>query len=156
LHSSLLVREIITMAGINDPLRKRVILAARFCVGSLFRHQGRIPGKKAGEGLDCVGLVLFAGRAIGCALEDNPVYGPVPGRNQLESAARTAGLIPVPSGAAVPGDILLIRPRRLVRHAAILTDRGMIHADGRLGRVVEQGIGALENHLVFRYPVIGG
>ena len=143
------------MAAINDPRRKKAILAARFCVGSLFRHQGRIPGKKAGEGLDCVGLVLYVGRQIGCVLEDRMTYGPVPGRGQLESAARAAGLLPVAEGAEKPGDIILIRPRRFVQHAAILTDRGMVHADARRGVVVEQGIIPDQIASIYRFPILG-
>ena len=143
------------MEVINDPLRKEAILAARFCVGSLFRHQGRIPGKKAGEGLDCVGLVLFVGRQIGCILRDNPTYTALPGRGQLESAARTAGLLPVAKDAGKPGDIFLIRPRRIIQHAAILTDRGMVHADARRGAVVEQGYNPDRIASIYRFPILG-
>ncbi|WP_321397406.1 NlpC/P60 family protein [Emcibacter sp.] len=146
------------MVRISEPLRKRAILAARFCVGSLFRHQGRIPGKKAGEGLDCVGLVLYVGRQICFEMEDHATYRPVPGRGQLESAASKAGLVPLSAKDRQPGDVVLIRPRRLVQHTGILTDKGIVHADARLGCVVEQGIGQFPEEQItkaFRFPVTG-
>ncbi|WP_417319812.1 NlpC/P60 family protein [Emcibacter sp.] len=146
------------MVGTNDPLRKKAILAARFCVESLFRHKGRIPGKMAGEGLDCVGLVLYVGRQIGYVMEDWPYYTAVPRPGQLESAAREAGLQPVARDHLKPGDIVLIRPGRHVQHAGILTERGLIHADARLGRVVEQSLSAFDAGQIthhFRYPVLG-
>jgi hypothetical protein len=38
---------------------------------------------------------------------------------------------------AKPGDVLLFQPRTGQLHLGFLTDRGMIHADARLRKVVE-------------------
>ncbi|MEJ6846758.1 hypothetical protein [Sinorhizobium fredii] len=54
----------------------RFVHEARKCVGTPYRHQGRL----IGVGLDCVGVILHTMQASGCDLmgfEDYP-YGPVP------------------------------------------------------------------------------
>ncbi|WP_138379151.1 NlpC/P60 family protein [Luteithermobacter gelatinilyticus] len=121
--------------------RKNAILAARFCLGTPFRHQGRIPGQKPGAGLDCVGLILYVGRRIGCALDDHRDYRRFPRPGELEQAAQRAGLIERAVTAALPGDVVLLALDNSLdnslRHAGLLSEQGLIHACGRRGRVVE-------------------
>jgi cell wall-associated NlpC family hydrolase len=43
-----------------------IIAAARACLGTPFRHQGRLPG----IGLDCAGVALHVAQAVGCGTLD--------------------------------------------------------------------------------------
>jgi hypothetical protein len=105
-----------------------VIAAARACLGTRFRLHGR-----SREGLDCVGLAAMAygkaGVPAGYAL-----CGGDPG--QTAAAIDGFGLARV-TDPPRPADLLLLRVGPHQLHLAILTDRGFIHADARLRRVVE-------------------
>ncbi|MDH7639574.1 peptidoglycan endopeptidase [Sphingomonas oryzagri] len=111
------------------PDEATVIAAARACVGARFRLHGRFPA----NGLDCIGLAAVAyGRdrvPTGYALR-----GGDPAR--VAAGIEAAGFVPV-EGAARPADLLLLLPGPHQLHLAILTDRGFIHADAGLRRVVE-------------------
>jgi cell wall-associated NlpC family hydrolase len=111
------------------PDEATVIAAARACVGTRFRLHGRSPE----TGLDCIGLAAVAyGRKrvpTGYALR-----GGDPAR--VTAGIGTAGFVPA-EGAPRPADLLLLRPGPHQLHLAILTDRGFIHADAGLRRVVE-------------------
>ncbi|WP_426165812.1 peptidoglycan endopeptidase [Sandarakinorhabdus sp. DWP1-3-1] len=111
--------------------------AARACVGTRFRPQGRTPGL----GLDCVGVVLHAARAAGVVPVAVPAYalsGETAG--MLVAALADAGCRVVPCAAA--GDILVLAPAARQRHLAIVTPAGAVHAHAGLGRVVEGPIDA--------------
>ena len=105
-----------------------IVAAARACIGARFRLHGRA----LETGLDCVGVVALAyGRErvpAGYALRGGDVADVV-------AAIAAAGFdrVAVPQ----PGDLLLLAPGRYQHHLAILTDRGFIHADAGLRRVVE-------------------
>lgn len=111
------------------PHEAAVVAAARACLGTRFRLHGR----SAANGLDCVGLAAIAyGRdrvPAGYALRGGDPA-------MLVAGAEAAGLIPA-EGASRPADLLLLRPGPHQLHLAILTDRGFIHADAGLRRVVE-------------------
>ncbi|WP_404336211.1 peptidoglycan endopeptidase [Sphingomonas sp. MMS12-HWE2-04] len=109
------------------------LAAARGALGARFRLHGRT----VAGGLDCVGLVALALRAEGFT-------GEVPSGYALRSgdAARAvraiegAGLVRVE--AALPGDLMLLRPGPGQLHFAIRSEAGIIHADAMLRRVVER------------------
>jgi cell wall-associated NlpC family hydrolase len=109
-----------------------IVAAARSCVGTRFRPQGRVPGL----GLDCVGVVLVAAAAAGVGLAMVPAYA-LAGDNValLDDGLAAAGCLPV----AVPlsGDILILAPAAARRHLGVVTPGGMVHAHAGLGRVVE-------------------
>ena len=104
--------------------------AARGCVGTRFRPQGRDPR----AALDCVGR---AGVALG--VEGLPTGYALRGGDPATAAAviAAAGLRPVAADAAAEGDLLLLATGPAQLHFAVLTDTGFVHADARLRRVVE-------------------
>ncbi len=105
-----------------------IVAAARACVGARFRLHGR----SVETGLDCVGVVALAyarERApAGYALRGGDV-GDVMAAIEAAGFARTDALH--------PGDLLLLAPGPYQHHLAIRTDRGFVHADAGLRRVVE-------------------
>jgi lipoprotein Spr len=108
---------------------KEVVRRARALIGVRFRPQGR----NLETGLDCIGLVAAAVgvegvpqdyRLRGCNLAD------------LANALQKAGLRA--SSPTAPGDVIAMRPGAEQVHLGIWTGSGIIHADARLGRVVER------------------
>lgn len=110
-----------------------IVAAARACIGTRFRPQGRTPGLA----LDCVGVALVAARAAGVAV-DVPPYGlggdGEPGFDTLPAAA---GFVPLDPAGVAPGDLLVLAPSPGRRHLAIVTPAGIVHAHAGIGRVVE-------------------
>ena len=109
-------------------------LAAEGLAGTRFRLHGRDPA----TGIDCVGLVVAALAHIARTVpEPNGLYAL---KNSAIDRAlalpRLAGLIAV-SGAAMPGDVVLVRVGPAQCHVLILLagDR-FVHAHAGLGRVV--------------------
>ena len=100
-------------------------------VGTRFRQQGR----SAANGLDCLGLVLLSHRL---ASAEAPNDYRLRGEHRdafLSKAERWFRKIPGRSGK--PGDVLAMAPAKDQLHLGILTANGFIHADAKLGRVVE-------------------
>lgn len=102
-----------------------VVIAARQCLGTPFRHQGRIPG----VGLDCLGLILYVGNSVGMPLKAPSVYPEDPAHQGLLAGAEAnENLVRITDLTALqPGDILLIRIGTPVRHLAIYTGPTIIH-----------------------------
>ncbi len=116
-----------------------IVAAARGCVGARFRLHGR----SIAGGLDCVGVVARAYRLVappaGYALR-----GGDPDRIVAAIVAQGFRGTPV----AHPGALLLLAAGPFQHHLAVTTERGFVHADAGLRRVVETP-GAP------RWPVIG-
>ena len=126
------------------PDQASIVAAARACVGARFRLHGR----SIATGLDCVGVAALA-------------YGRdhVPARYALRGgdvrdvivAIEAAGF--VRTEAPAPADLLLLAPGPYQHHLAILTDRGFVHGDAALRRVVETpGVPAWPLVAVWRLP----
>lgn len=113
--------------------RAAVIAHARACLGTRFRHQGRLPG----VGLDCVGLIVHVVRAMGIGDYDYIHYGRLPYGGTLEHHLGKAGLTVIDQAQALPGDVLLFKFDAAPQHVAIMTGHGMIHAYLLARRVVE-------------------
>lgn len=110
-----------------------VIAAARQCIGTPFHHQGRL----AGVGLDCIGLVVHALRAVGMTVQDQTNYGKQPDGSALAEALLAHGAITVPSEERKGGDILLFRFHDEPQHVALATEKNdFIHAYAPAGKVV--------------------
>ena len=111
--------------AIEDAVRARAL------IGVPFRAQGRMPER----GLDCVGLVLSACEFPTDMVEPNyrlrGNYGAV-AVNQLFRHFRR-----VSRGQRRVGDVLFMLVADDQLHFGVLTDRGFVHADARLRRVVE-------------------
>lgn len=113
----------------SPDLGGRLVDAARGCVGTPFHHGGRVKG----VGLDCVGLLVVAGRECGLEIEDDPFYPPNDDnferlRPALERHCRKVML----GDDMRPGDVVLFRriggPRPLFNHVGIFTGGGFVHA----------------------------
>lgn len=119
-------------------IKRRIVVAARACLGTPFRHQGRAPG----VGLDCAGLAVVALQSAGVEVRDYRGYGRIPNDGRLRRAIdEQPGLESVPVDKAEPGDVLLLRFAGVPAHIGILTAPGiMIHAYEQIGRVVEHRI----------------
>lgn len=115
--------------------RAEIVAEARRWLGTPYHHEGRV----LGHGVDCIGLVLCVAQACGVAVDEQTGYARVP-----DEARLLAGLdryaLRVPLDQAQPGDIVAIPFIRKVRHLAILTDKGMIHAYETAGGVVEHAV----------------
>ncbi len=108
-----------------------IVAAARGCLGTRFRAQGRLPG----TALDCVGVALVAAQAAGCR-PAVPVYA-LGGDHEARLDAVVAALGCRRLAAAEPGDLVVLAPAPNRRHLAIATPAGLVHAHAGLGRVVE-------------------
>lgn len=113
--------------------REDVVREARSWLGVRWRHQGR-----SRAGVDCGGLVVMVGRALGLLpveadMKGYPVY---PDGRTLDDVCRRY-LVPK-IGEALPGDVPLMRPAMSVPwpcHLGIVTELetgelGLIHSYG--------------------------
>ena len=104
---------------------------ARALVGVRFRPQGRDPE----TGLDCVGMILRA-----CAIDSAAVRSNYALRGDHAHELKSAlGALcrRVMTAQAREGDILLMAAGPRQMHLGIRTERGVVHADAKLRRVVE-------------------
>ncbi len=108
---------------------ERAVAAARGALGARFRLHGRT----ADGGLDCVGLA-----AIALGVDAAPRGYALRSGDGARAAAmlRAAGL--GACEAPSPGDVLMMRSGPGQLHLAVWTGDGIVHADARLGRVVER------------------
>lgn len=104
---------------------------ARALVGTRFRAQGR----DAATGLDCAGLAIAAFK-LPCDdfRRDYRLRGEH--RRELESVL-VRDFRRVARAQCQPGDIMVLGVASDQLHLAIRTAAGFVHADARLGRVVE-------------------
>lgn len=102
-----------------------IINAARQCLGTRFRHQGRI----AGVGIDCAGVAIHVARQIGAGHLDVSGYGRNPANGQLEQSLDIQPCLErVTLSDRAPGDLLLMRFAREPQHVAICAGDTIIHA----------------------------
>src|SRR5438034_10631009 len=99
------------------PTRAEVVERARACIGTPFRHQGRLPGR----GLDCVGIVIHVANALGFKESfDFRVYSRFPDQILVmgmlgEHLDRLGSIL-----EAGDGDVLLMVDDRWSVHVGIL------------------------------------
>lgn len=117
-----------------------ILAAARACIGTPFRHQGRLPG----VALDCAGLVIAVAQAVGADYYDVPGYGLRPAGGLLESSLDGQPCLePVLTAQRQPGDILLMRFATEPQHLSIFTGETLIHAYSNVGKVCEHRLSAV-------------
>lgn len=109
-----------------------IVAAARNALGTPFLHQGR----RAGQGLDCAGLIIHVAQAIGADYHDQTGYGRVPANGLLESALDDQPCLDRVREAR-PGDVLLMRFRGDPQHLAIFAGNTIIHSYSAVGKVCE-------------------
>lgn len=114
--------------------------AARAYLGVPFRHQGRDPA----IGIDCIGLIVLAGRDAGMAFPafDRTDYGTEPVDGMLQEMLRLAFGPPV--SPMQVGDVVAIDFKGVVRHVGIVGQHpqglSLIHTNMAVGRVTEARI----------------
>ncbi len=119
------------------PHQAAIIAAARECIETPFRHQGRIVGRA----LDCVGLGCHILSRLQLPYIDQQGYPRLPFKGQLESAIASQPHLMEVDDEAQPGDIFLMRFGREPQHIAIMTDRGtIIHSWEQAGKCCEHDI----------------
>lgn len=118
----------------------------RACIGLPWRHMGRA-GLPYGHqtGLDCVGLLVRAARAVGRTVDDLEHYAREPDGSLQQRLQAHLG----PPGAIVPGSIVLIRFRQ-PQHVGYITQAStVIHAyNGGDRVVVEHPLGLWADRIV--------
>jgi len=106
-------------------------LRARRLVGTRFRPQGRT----VQTGVDCVGLVLATFEIADSAIRRN--YR-LRGNHRSEIVAHLSNHFRrVRSSELRSGDVFLLSVASDQFHLAVRTDSGFVHADAKVGRVVE-------------------
>lgn len=142
------------------PLRRAVVDGARALLATPFVHQARLPG----VGIDCIGVPIVVGRALGLVAPDFDIRGyprTPDGKTLVEQAARFTTRIN--RAEMQPGDMIAVRWGLDPQHVGILGDYvhgglSLIHAYGEVdggGSVIETHYGpSLQRRLVavFRLP----
>lgn len=120
-------------------MREKIIEKAREWIGTPYHHHQA----KMGIGVDCIGLVVEVGRALGIEGSFNPIsFIPYMGYSRNPNPNRMIkGMEKFLTRVDVPqmGDIAWIEPRRgLPCHLAIKSGNNtIIHACAVAGRVIE-------------------
>ena len=135
----------------NNILRQQIIQSARKRIGTPFKHQGR----KAGVGLDCIGLVVDVFKEFNPSIieHDNTAYSRIPSNNKLKEALDLI-LQPLDIYQAEAGDIILFTYGKQPQHVGILSEIGVIHAYSSVGRVIETSISKNDFRIVSAYSVL--
>jgi NlpC/P60 family putative phage cell wall peptidase len=116
-----------------------VVAEARRWIGTPWRHQARLRG----IGVDCGGLVIGVGQALGLPVQDHPPgYARLPDGVSLRACVE-GQCTRIPE--LEQGAILLLRWEADPQHLAIVSMLpegfiGMIHAWAGIRRVVEHGL----------------
>ena len=120
-------------------MRSEIVAEARTWLDTPYLHQGR----RKGHGVDCLGLIVGVGKALGLLDYDNRAYSPQPDAVTLK---RLCDRHLACRDDLRPGSIALlwIQRRDLPQHMAIVTDLpgrlGIVHAHQRLGAVREHSL----------------
>lgn len=110
-------------------LREIIVSTARGYLGVPYMHQGRTR-----HGLDCVGLVLMVAHDLNLSDFDIDHYSRVPsGRMMVRKINEQCSRLKL--SEIKPGDLLHIAYEKQPQHLALVTDKGMIHADNLRGVV---------------------
>lgn len=114
----------------------KIIECARECLGTPFRHQGRL----IGVGMDCAGLIAHVLNSFGLPCIDEKGYPrtPVDGKIKriLDAEPSLERINELEAGC-----VILFRITKEPQHVAIYTGSGIIHSYLAVGEVVESGIG---------------
>jgi len=128
----------------------RIIELARECMGTPFKHQGRI----AGVALDCAGLVVHILKSLGLPYLDDKGYPRGPFDGQLERILEAEpSLVKVPKEDMQAGDVLVLRITKAPQHLGIFTGSTVIHTYADTGRVVEQRFANWRRNITHVYRI---
>jgi len=117
-----------------------IIAAARQCLGTPFRHQGRL----LAFGLDCAGVAIHVAREIGAGVIDVSGYGRTPANGQLERSLDSQPCLErIFLEDRQAGDLLLMRFASEPQHLAIFAGETIIHAYEAAGLCCEHRLSGL-------------
>lgn len=114
-----------------------IIGAAMECMGTPFRHQGRV----LGLGMDCAGVLVHCFARLGLPFNDEMGYPRNPYDGQLDKIlAAQPSLVEIDKAAARRGDVLSMRissaPQHIAIHAGQVRGRDyIIHGSSEHGKV---------------------
>ena len=130
-----------------------IIAAARQCLGTPFRHQGRL----LAFGLDCAGVAIHVARQIDAGVIDVSGYGRTPANGQLERSLDSQPCLErVANHDRAAGDLLLMRFASDPQHLAIFAGETIIHAYEAAGICCEHRLSGLwESRIVRVYRFRG-
>lgn len=112
-------------------LRRELVREARTYIGTPWHHQGRLKG----VGLDCLGLFICIGMSHNLVWHDSGGYDRMPdGVMLLREIRKSMDEIQIKD--AVSADALIFKFGREPWHVAMVTDIGIIHANGRGPKMV--------------------
>lgn len=118
--------------------REKFVEAARGLLGARWRHRGRKPWA-----VDCLGLLVLAGKEAGRDVETPRLYGREPWEDSLRRGLVAHFGKPLPAAEAKAGDVALIRWRAgEPSHVAIVAD----HPDGWLTLIHAHNIHGVVEH----------
>ena len=143
----------------NNPSRMDAVLEARAWLDTPFHHQASVKG----VGCDCIGLIKGVGVALGLVDYDpaSPVaqafgnYSMLPNSRRMREGLAT-WLVPIAVADTTLADILFMAWGREPQHVAIITDKGIIHSNSGVGKVVEHVLDESWRRRIvaaYRYPV---
>ncbi len=113
--------------------QEAIIAAARACIGTPFKHLGRVPGKA----LDCAGMAKASAEGAGYAVVDMDSYGRTPANGLLEEKLDAQTCLKRVFRLPQAGDLLLMRFSGDPQHLAICAGDTIIHAWQTVGKVAE-------------------
>jgi len=87
--------------------------------------------------MDCVGLIIYVAQALDIEIKAETNYRKIPKRQAITRAAQEFNFVEKPVSSMVPGDILLLTFGKYLEHAVFFSDRGIIHACEKYGKIVE-------------------
>lgn len=123
-----------------------IVAAARSCLGTPFRHQGR----QVGVGLDCAGFAVHIAKSLGLSVVDQTGYGRYPASGILRGMIEQQPfLTPISLSEISVGDLLLMHFHGPEQHLAVVSKLGYImHAYEPSEAVVEHTMSPKWRHRV--------
>ncbi len=109
-----------------------IINAARECLDTPFKHQGRIVGKA----MDCAGVIVHVAKRLGFDPIEPPAYGRAPHDGMLEFWADAQPYLERVKDMQA-GDVLMMRFSKEPQHVGIFTGENIIHAYENIKKVCE-------------------
>jgi cell wall-associated NlpC family hydrolase len=130
-------------------LRSEITAAALSMVGTPFHAQGRAPG----IGLDCLGVVVCAAKALGIVHQDRAAYPMRPDGTLMPELDRQFTRV---RGEPQEGDVLLMAFDGEPHHVAIMISEGrIVHAYSTVRKCVVQSYSdhwRAKVKAVYRFP----
>lgn len=118
----------------DNEIRKQIVDEARSYLGVKFCHQGR-----SHRGVDCAGLIYCVYDRVVKLEKDYDHYPSCLKSGMIFRKMRDYG-DRIDKQDAGSGDVVLMCFRGSSTHLGILTEHGVIHADGPIGKVIEHSI----------------